>query len=73
MWVAHSDFSRDVQIGPSIVAKVAETLRKIRNTIRFCIANNFDFIQSQLQLLPYSQLTKVMSRHSCHVMVGANE
>lgn len=42
LWVAHSDFSKDIQVGPGILAHVSEALRKIRNTLRFCLANIYD-------------------------------
>ena len=37
MWVAGSDFSSDVTIGPGPLIKAFETLRKIRNTSRFAL------------------------------------
>ncbi len=36
-WVASSDFSRDVHIGPTVLARTAEALRKVRNTARFLV------------------------------------
>ncbi|BGP46250.1 isoleucine-tRNA ligase [Rhodotorula kratochvilovae] len=39
VWVASVDSSRDVLIGPGILAQTFEGLRKIRNTARFLLGN----------------------------------
>ncbi|CBQ72570.1 probable ISM1-isoleucine--tRNA ligase, mitochondrial [Sporisorium reilianum SRZ2] len=39
LWVARSDFTTDPPIGNVIIHKTAETLRKLRNTARFMLAN----------------------------------
>ena len=39
MWVASTDFTHDVVIGPTNIKKVSESLRKIRNTARFILGN----------------------------------
>jgi len=39
MWVASADYAEDVRISPEILSQTAETYRKIRNTIRFCLSN----------------------------------
>ncbi|GAA5970004.1 hypothetical protein JCM11641_000230 [Rhodosporidiobolus odoratus] len=39
IWVASVDSSRDVLIGPGILAQTFEGLRKIRNTARFLLGN----------------------------------
>ena len=38
-WVASTDFSNDVSVGPTVMATVSEALRKIRNTCRFLLAS----------------------------------
>ncbi|MBI3318723.1 MAG: isoleucine--tRNA ligase, partial [Candidatus Omnitrophica bacterium] len=43
LWVASSDYREDVRLSQTILSQVAETYRKIRNTIRFCLANLSDF------------------------------
>lgn len=43
LWVASTDFTDDQKIGPEIIKQIGETYRKIRNTIRFILANLFDF------------------------------
>ena len=39
LWVATVDYWRDVSIGPTVLAQVAESMRKIRNSARFCLGN----------------------------------
>ncbi|PZT48960.1 isoleucine--tRNA ligase [Helicobacter valdiviensis] len=39
LWVAMSDFQNDQRISQNILKQVGETYRKIRNTIRFLLAN----------------------------------
>lgn len=43
LWVASTDYTTDQKIGPEIIKQVSETYRKIRNTIRFILANLADF------------------------------
>lgn len=39
LWVASTEYTRDVSIGPNIVQHVSESMRKIRNTARFMLGN----------------------------------
>ncbi len=39
LWAASVDFWKDMSIGPIVIAQSAESLRKIRNTVRFCLGN----------------------------------
>ncbi|KAL7420686.1 isoleucine-tRNA ligase [Cryptotrichosporon argae] len=39
VWAAGVDYSRDVSIGPTSIAHAAESLRKLRSTLRFLLAN----------------------------------
>lgn len=39
LWAARSDYTADPPIGKVIIHKTAETLRKLRNTARFMLAN----------------------------------
>ena len=43
VWAASSDYTRDVLIGPKVIEKASESLRKIRNTARFVLGNVHDF------------------------------
>jgi isoleucyl-tRNA synthetase len=43
LWVGATDFSGDMAIGDEILKRVVEGYRRIRNTLRFLIANTADF------------------------------
>lgn len=43
LWVTSVDTSNDVRVSMEILGQVSETYRKIRNTLRFLIANTSDF------------------------------
>jgi len=43
LWVASCDYREDVRISEAILEHVAEAYRKIRNTIRYLLANVSDF------------------------------
>ncbi|KAJ9059834.1 isoleucine-tRNA ligase [Entomophthora muscae] len=53
-WVASSDYTQDIHVGPKALASTLGGLAKIRNSTRFMLANLFDFHESKL--LPYDQL-----------------
>jgi len=48
LWVASSDYSSDIKLGDNILKQVAEQYRKIRNTIRFLLANINDLEKIKL-------------------------
>ncbi|EDM23083.1 isoleucine--tRNA ligase [Caminibacter mediatlanticus] len=48
LWVATSDYSSDIKLGENILKQVAEQYRKIRNTIRFLLANINDLEEIKL-------------------------
>lgn len=43
LWVSSVDYTADVRVSMDILKQVSETYRKIRNTLRFLIANTSDF------------------------------
>jgi isoleucyl-tRNA synthetase len=43
LWVASSDFSGELSISDEILKRVVESYRRIRNTLRFLLANTADF------------------------------
>jgi isoleucyl-tRNA synthetase len=43
LWVAMSDFREELRVGRQILARVVEAYRKIRNTLRYLLANLYDF------------------------------
>jgi isoleucyl-tRNA synthetase len=43
LWCASTDYSSDLAITPNILARVVDAYRRIRNTLRFLLANTSDF------------------------------
>ena len=43
LWVASSDFKSDIRVSKLILQQMAEVYRKIRNTMRYLLANTYDF------------------------------
>lgn len=43
LWVASSDYSGEISISDEILKRVTESYRRIRNTLRFLLANTSDF------------------------------
>ncbi len=43
LWVSSVDYEADVRVSMDILAQVSEVYRKIRNTMRFLLANTTDF------------------------------
>ena len=43
LWVAMSDYREEIRVGKEILTRVSEAYRKIRNTMRYLIANLYDF------------------------------
>lgn len=65
-WVASTDYTGDVSVGPSVVGKVSDSLRKVRNTARFLLANLNDFDPAK-HAVPYSQLPeRSVDRYMLH-------
>ena len=48
LWIASADYSADIRVSDEIMKQLAESYRRIRNTIRFLLSNleNFDASQS---------------------------
>jgi isoleucyl-tRNA synthetase len=47
LWVANTDYSGDLNIDDKILARVVDAYRRIRNTLRFLMANISDFDATQ--------------------------
>ena len=58
LWVTSVDSSNDVRISMDIFSQVSETYRKIRNTLRFLIANTSDFNPAE-DTVAYDELRSV--------------
>ncbi|GAB2024742.1 isoleucine--tRNA ligase [Lactovum odontotermitis] len=55
LWVASVDYEGDVRVSMGILNQVAEQYKKIRNTMRFLIANTFDFAP-EADTVPFAEL-----------------
>ncbi|MCP4049654.1 MAG: isoleucine--tRNA ligase [bacterium] len=42
-WIAGSDFKNDISISKNVLNQSRDSFSKVRNTIRFCISNLYDF------------------------------
>src|SRR5262249_27009100 len=43
LWVSMSDYTEEIRLSNEILARAAEAYRKIRNTMRYLVANLYDF------------------------------
>jgi isoleucyl-tRNA synthetase len=43
LWVSMSDYTQEIRLGKEVLARAVEAYRKIRNTLRYLIANLYDF------------------------------
>lgn len=50
LWVANSEYFNDISISDNIIKQTAEIYRKIRNTIRFLLANLYDYQHHDIKL-----------------------
>src|SRR5439155_4703572 len=55
LWVGATDYSGDLSISDEILKRVVESYRRIRNTLRFLLANTADF-DSATQAIPVEEL-----------------
>jgi isoleucyl-tRNA synthetase len=58
LWVASTDYSGELTISDEILKRVADSYRKIRNTLRFLLANVADF-DAKTQSVPYENLLEI--------------
>jgi isoleucyl-tRNA synthetase len=58
LWVASTDYSGELTISDEILKRVADSYRKIRNTLRFLLANVEDF-DATMQSVPYENLLEI--------------
>jgi isoleucyl-tRNA synthetase len=58
LWVAASDYSGDIAGDDKILARVVDAYRRIRNTLRFLLANTSDF-DPQQHAVPLGELLEV--------------
>ncbi|HEX5697600.1 MAG TPA: class I tRNA ligase family protein, partial [Rhodoferax sp.] len=58
LWVAASDYSGDIAGDDKILARVVDTYRRIRNTLKFLLANVSDF-DPAVDAVPLEQLLEI--------------
>jgi isoleucyl-tRNA synthetase len=58
LWVASTDYSGELSISDEILKRVVESYRRIRNTLRFLLANTSDFDPAK-HAVPAEQMVEV--------------
>ena len=58
LWVASTDYSGELCLGQTILKRVVESYRRVRNTLRFLLANTSDFDASK-DLVPVENLLEL--------------
>ena len=58
LWVAMCDYSEELRVGKEILARVVESYRKIRNTMRYLVSNLYDF-DPAVNLVPLARMEEV--------------
>jgi isoleucyl-tRNA synthetase len=58
LWVASTDFSGELSLSDEILKRVVESYRRIRNTLRFLLANTADFDPAK-DALPVSEWLEI--------------
>ena len=58
LWVASTDYSGELSISNEILKRVVESYRRIRNTLRFLLANTSDFDAAK-HAVQFSQMVEV--------------
>jgi isoleucyl-tRNA synthetase len=58
LWVAMCDYAEELRVGKEILARVVESYRKTRNTLRYLVSNLYDF-NPAVDRLPLSAMEEV--------------
>jgi len=58
LWVAQTDYSGELSISDEILKRVVESYRRIRNTLRFLLANTSDFDPAR-DMLPMAEWIEI--------------
>ena len=58
LWVAFADYQGDVRISDTILGGPVDTYRKIRNTVRYCLGNLYDY-NPEVHQVPVKELTEM--------------
>ncbi len=57
LWVATTDYTEDMRIGPEIVKGLVDSYRRLRNTLRYLLGNLKDF--DEAERLPFTDLPEL--------------
>lgn len=71
LWVSSEDYRNDLACSPNILARIAESYRRIRNTCRFILGNLNDFDPNK-DLLPESELEEI-DKLALHQLMVVND
>jgi isoleucyl-tRNA synthetase len=52
LWVAMCDYAEELRVGKEILARVVESYRKTRNTLRYLVSNLYDFDPARDRVAP---------------------
>jgi isoleucyl-tRNA synthetase len=58
LWVASCDYREELRVSKEILARIVEAYRKFRNTMRYLVANLYDF-DPAADMVPTAQLEEV--------------
>ena len=58
LWACHEDYANDMSCNPEALARITETYRRLRNTVRFLLGNLSDYDHKK-DALAYSELTSL--------------
>ena len=58
LWVASCDYREELRVSKEILARIVEAYRKFRNTMRYLVANLYDF-DPAVDMVPTGQLEEV--------------
>ncbi len=58
LWTASSEYQQEIRVSKEILARVSEAYRKLRNTMRYLLANLYDF-DPATDALPLADLEEV--------------
>jgi isoleucyl-tRNA synthetase len=58
LWVSMSDYTQEIRLSKEILARVVEAYRKIRNTLRYLVANLYDF-DPAADRVPVAQMEEI--------------
>ncbi|MES0371691.1 MAG: isoleucine--tRNA ligase [Mariprofundaceae bacterium] len=75
LWIASADYSADIRISDEIVKQLAESYRRIRNTVRFLLGNldNFDPASDGVELKDRQPLDQWATHRLSQVVSNVNE